>query len=177
MLDGYYDEASAVVNQILLMPTEIPAVKYALMSDLGRTSRRGLPREIGDTARRLIHDPDQLVSYHALRLLSALYDVRDWRTVLDRMESLVGGRGRSGRIFSVGRRGILAEHHPRYEPDVVAWIKSLGGDYGTDHMAIRATQSWVRRNLDTALEVGLINKREYRDLKGAVATPAVWPRS
>src|SRR5258708_2341424 len=33
MLDGYYDEASSLVNQVLLLPTEIPAVKSALLGD------------------------------------------------------------------------------------------------------------------------------------------------
>lgn len=166
MLDGYYDEASAIVNQILLMPTEIPAVKYALMNDLGRSSRRGLPREIGDTARRLIYDPDQLVSYHALRLLSALYDVRDWRTVLDRMESLVGEDDEAAQYFLSAGVEYL-QSIIQYEPDVVAWLKTLIETYPVEHMAIRAIQGWVRRNLDSALEIGLINKRDYREIKGA----------
>ena len=34
-------------------------------------------------------------------------------------------------------------------------------------MAIRALENFVRRNLDVALEVGLINKRIYQELKGA----------
>src|SRR5215212_5841231 len=116
MMDGYYDEASSLVNQILLVPTEIPAVKYALLSDLGRSSRRGLPREIGDTARRLIHDVDPLVSYHALRLLSTLYDVRDWRTVLDRMISLVGEEDEASEYFLSAGVEYLQLVIP-YEPD------------------------------------------------------------
>jgi hypothetical protein len=166
MLDGYYDEASSVVNQVLLIPTEIPDVKYALLFDLGRTSRRGLPREIADTARRLIHDVDQLVTYHALRLLAALYDVRDWRAVLDRMISLVGEEDEASEYFlsaGVEYLQIIIQH----EPGVVDWIKSLGETYGPEHMAIKALQTWVLRNADLALEVGLINKREHRELTGA----------
>ncbi|MCC7446596.1 MAG: hypothetical protein IT324_04230 [Anaerolineae bacterium] len=166
MLDGYYDEASAVVNQTLLIPTEIPEVKYALLRDLGRSSRRGLPREIGDTARRLIHDVDQVVSYHALRLLSTLYDVRDWKAVLDRMISLVGEEDEAAEYFlsaGVDYLQIIIQ----YQPEVVEWVRSLLDTYGPEHMAVRSLQSFVRRNPDIALEVGLINKREYRELKGA----------
>jgi hypothetical protein len=50
---------------------------------------------------------------------------------------------------------------------VVEWVKSLVETYPPDHLAIRALNTWVRRNLDAALEVGLINKREYREIKGA----------
>jgi hypothetical protein len=166
MLDGYYDEASSVVNQVLLTPTEMPDVKYALLFDLGRTSRRGLPREIADTARRLIHDVDQLVSYHALRLLAALYDVRDWRAVLDRMNSLVGVEDEASEYFlsaGVEYLQIIIQH----EPSVVEWIKSLVESHGPEHMAVKALQAWVLRNADVALEVGLINKREHRELTGA----------
>jgi hypothetical protein len=166
MLDGYYDEASSLVNQVLLIPTEIPAVKYNLLSDLGRSSRRGLPAGIADSARKLIHDVDQIVSYHALRLLALLYDVRDWRTVLDRMVSLVGEDDEASQYFlsaGVEYLQILIPH----EPEVVDWVKSLVETYPPDHLAIRALNTWVRRNLDAALEVGLINKREYREIKGA----------
>lgn len=165
MLDGYYDEASALVNQILLVPTEIPAVKYALLRDLGRSSRRGLPREIGDTARRLIHDMDQGVSYHALRLLAQLYDVRDWRAVLDRMISLVGELEDSAEFFltaGVDYLQIIIAH----ESAVVDWIKSLVETHAPEHMAVQAVHAYVQRNPDIALQVGLINKREYRELTG-----------
>ncbi len=166
MMDGYYDEASALVNQILLTPTEIPQVKYELLRDLGRSSRHGLPREIADTARRLINDVDQVVSYHALRVLSALYDVRDWKLVLDRMVSLVGETDEPSEYFLSAGVEYLQPVIP-HEPGVVDWLKSLLETYGLEHMAIRALESFVRRNLDTALEVGLINKREYREMKGA----------
>ena len=166
MLDGYYDEASSLVNQVLLISTEIPVVKYNLLNDLGRSSRRGLPAGIADTARKLIHDVDQIVSYHALRLLAGLYDVRDWRTVLDRMITLVGEDDEASQYFlsaGVDYLQILIQ----YEPDVVEWIRSMVETYPAEHMAIRALNTWVRRNLDAALEVGLINKREYREIKGA----------
>jgi hypothetical protein len=166
MMDGYYDEASALVNQILLIPTEIPEVKYALLRDLGRSSRRGLPREIADTARRLINDVDQVVSYHALRVLAALYDVRDWKSVLDRMVSLVGETDEPSQYFltaGVEYLQIIIQH----EPSVVEWLKSLLETYPPDHIAISALENYVRRNLDVALEVGLINKRDYREMKGA----------
>jgi hypothetical protein len=166
MMDGYYDEASALLNQILLIPTEIPQVKYELLRDLGRSSRRGLPREIADTARRLINDVDQVVSYHALRVLAALYDVRDWKLVLDRMVSLVGETDEASQYFlsaGVDYLQIIIQH----EPSVVEWLKSLLETYPPDHMAIQALETFVRRNLDVALEVGLINKRVYQELKGA----------
>src|SRR3954471_12483067 len=35
MLDGYFDEASSVINQILLLPTEISEVKSALLGNMG----------------------------------------------------------------------------------------------------------------------------------------------
>jgi hypothetical protein len=165
MMDDYYDEASSVVNQILLLPTEIPQVKYALLRDAGRSSRRGLPRGIADTARRLIHDVDQVVSYHALRVLSALYDVRDWKAVLDRMVSLVGETDDASEYFlsaGVEYLQMVVQH----EPAVVDWLKSLLDTYGPEHMAIGALESFVRRNLDVALEVGLINKRVYQEMKG-----------
>lgn len=163
MLDGYYDEASALINQILLIPTEIPEVKYALLRDAGRSSRRGLPREISDSARRLIHDLDQGVSYHALRLLSYLHDVRDWRTVLDRMITLVGEDDEASEYFlaaGIEYMEIIIPH----EPAVVDWIKMLIETYPPQHMAVQAVQRYVRANPDTALQVGLINKREYREL-------------
>lgn len=163
MLDGYYDEASALINQILLIPTEIPEVKYALLRDAGRSSRRGLPREISDSARRLIHDLDQGVSYHALRLLSYLHDVRDWRTVLDRMITLVGEDDEASEYFlaaGIEYMEIIIPH----EPAVVDWIKMLIETYPPQHMAVQAVQRYVRANPDIALQVGLINKREYREL-------------
>ena len=166
MMDGYYDEASALVNQILLVPTEIPAVKYALLRDLGRSSRRGLPREISDTARRLINDVDQVVSYHALRLLSYLYDIRDWRTVLDRMVSLVGEEDEAAAYFlsaGVDYLQIIVQH----EPEVVEWLKSLIESYPPDHMAVKAVEQFVRRSPDIALQVGLIGRREHKELTGA----------
>jgi len=165
MIDGYYDEASALVNQILLIPTEIPEVKYALLRDAGRSARRGLPREIADTARRLIHDLDQGVSYHALRLLSYLHDVRDWRAVLDRMITLVGEIDESAQFFLAAGVEYLELMIP-HEPAVVEWIKSLIETYGVDHMSVQAIQSYIQRNPDIALQVGLITKRDYRELTG-----------
>ncbi|HVO43314.1 MAG TPA: hypothetical protein VMT34_11855 [Aggregatilineales bacterium] len=165
MLDGYYDEASSMVNQILLMPTESSGVKYALMLDLGRSSRRGLPREISDTARRLINDVDQVVSYHALRLLAALYDVRDWRMVLDRMISLVGEDDEPSQYFlsaGVEYMQIIIQH----EPAVVDWLKSLLETYPSEHMAIQTLYGWARKNPDVALQVGLISRQDYRSIKG-----------
>jgi hypothetical protein len=165
MLDGYYDEASSIVNQTLLTPAEIPAVKYALLMDLGRSSRRGMPREISDTARRLINDVDQVVSYHALRLLAAIYDVRDWRVVLDRMISLVGEDDEPSQYFlsaGVEYMQIIIQH----EQAVVDWLKSLLETYPPEHMAIQALSGWVRRNPDIALQVGIITKREHKDITG-----------
>jgi hypothetical protein len=165
MLDGYYDEASSLVNQILLIPTEVSEVKSALLNDMGRTSRRGLPREIGDVARRLINDVDQVISYHALRLLTTLYDVRDWKTVLDRMVTLVGEDDEPSEYFlSAGveyLQSIL-----QYEPSVVEWIKTLIETYPANHRAMKSVQSFVRRNPDVALEVGLIDRRVYKELTG-----------
>jgi hypothetical protein len=165
MLDGYFDEASALVNQILLVPTEIPEVKYALLRDAGRTSRRGLPREIADTARRLIHDMDQGVSYHALRLLSYLHDVRDWRAMLDRMITLVGEEDEAAAYFLWAGVEYLEVIIP-YEPAVVEWIRSILESYPVNHMAVEAVHSYVQRNPDTALQVGLISRREYREMTG-----------
>lgn len=165
MIDGYYDEASALVNQILLVPTEIAAVKYALLRDAGRSARRGLPREIADTARRLIHDLDQGVSYHALRLLSYLHDVRDWRAVLDRMISLVGEEDEAAEYFLAAGIEYLDLMIP-HEPAVVEWIRSLIETYPPTHMAVQAVQAWITANPDLALQVNLINRREYRDLTG-----------
>jgi hypothetical protein len=165
MIDGYYDEASAVVNQLLLTPTEIPEVKYALLRDVGRPNRRGLPREIGDTARRLIHDIDQVVSYHALRLLTALNDLRDWKAVLDRMMSLVGEDDEASQYFlsaGVEYLWIIIQH----EPGVVEWIKSLLETYPQEHMAITSVHNFVLTDPDTALAVGLINKKEHQQIKG-----------
>lgn len=165
MLDGYFDEASALVNQILLVPTEIPEVKYALLRDAGRTSRRGLPREIADTARRLIHDLDQGVSYHALRLLSYLHDVRDWRAVLDRMITLVGEEDEAAAYFLWAGVEYLEVIIP-HEPAVVEWIRSIVESYPAAHMAVQAVQDYVQRNPDTALQAGLISRRDYRELTG-----------
>lgn len=165
MIDGYYDEASALVNQILLLPTEIAEVKYALLRDAGRSARRGLPREIADTARRLIHDLDQGVSYHALRLLSYLHDVRDWRAVLDRMITLVGEEDEASEFFLAAGIEYLEVMIP-HEPAVVEWIKTLIEGYPAQHMALQAVQTYVQRNPDIALQVGLISKRDYRELTG-----------
>lgn len=165
MLDGYYDEASSLINQILLTPTEISPVKYALLGDLGRSSRRGLPREISDTARRLINDLDQGVSYHALRLLSYLHDVRDWRTVLDRMITLVGETDEASQFFLAAGIEYVSEIVV-HEPAVVEWIRSLQETYPPDHMAIQGVNRFIRENPDAALQVGLINRREHRDLTG-----------
>jgi hypothetical protein len=165
MIDGYFDEASALVNQILLVPTEIPEVKYALLRDAGRTSRRGFPREIADTARRLIHDPDAGVSYHALRLLSYLHDVRDWRAVLDRMITLVGDDDEISEYFLAAGVEYLEVMIP-LEPAVIEWIKTLPETYPPTHRALLAVQYFVRNNPDVALQVGLINRREYREITG-----------
>jgi hypothetical protein len=165
MIDGYFDEASALVNQILLLPTELPEVKYALLRDAGRTSRRGLPREIADTARRLIHDPDAGVSYHALRLLSYLHDVRDWRAVLDRMITLVGDQDEVSEYFLAAGVEYLEVMIP-IEPAVVEWLKTLVETYPPTHRAIEALQYYVRNNPEAALQAGLINRREYRELTG-----------
>src|SRR5258708_6530932 len=144
MLDGYYDEASSLVNQILLLPTEVPAVKSALLNDMGKSSRRGLPREIGDVARRLISDVDEVVSYHALRLLTTLYDVRDWKTVLDRMITLVGEEDEPSEYFlSAGVEYLQIV--VQYEPSVVEWLKSLIETYPATHRAIKAMQTFSRR--------------------------------
>ena len=166
MLDGYYDEASSLVNQILLLPTEVPAVKSALLNDMGKSSRRGLPREIGDVARRLISDVDEVVSYHALRLLTTLYDVRDWKTVLDRMITLVGEEDEPSEYFlsaGVEYLQIIVQ----YEPTVVEWLKSLIEVYPPSHRAMKALQAFVRRNPDMALETGLIDRRVYKELTGS----------
>lgn len=165
MLDGYYDEASALINQILLMPTEIPPVKYALLRDLGRSSRRGLPREVSDTARRLIHDLDQGVSYHALRLLSYLTDLRDWKVVLDRMMSLVGEEDEVSQYFLAAGVDYLAPV-VQHESAVVDWLKSLVESYPPEHMVIQAMAAFVHREPDIALNVGLIGRREYKEIKG-----------
>jgi hypothetical protein len=165
MLDGYYDEASALINQILLMPTEIPPVKYALLRDLGRTSRRGLPREVSDTARRLIHDLDQGVSYHALRLLSYLTDLRDWKVVLDRMISMVGEEDEVSQYFLAAGVDYLAPVI-QYESAVVDWLKSLVESYPPEHMVIQSMAAFVHREPDIALSVGLIGRREYKEIKG-----------
>jgi hypothetical protein len=161
MLDGYYDEASALVNQILLMPTEIAEVKYAILRDLGRSSRRGLPREISDTARRLIHDLDQGVSYHALRLLSYQHDLRDWKAVLDRMISLVGEDDEASQYFLAAGVDYLSEI-VLYEPSVVEWMKSLPEAYPPAHMAVVALQAFATRAPDIALQTGLINRRDHQ---------------
>jgi hypothetical protein len=166
MLDGYYDEASSLVNQILILPTEIPAVKSALLSDMGRSSRRGLPRDVGDVARRLINDIDQVISYHALRLLTTLYDVRDWRTVLDRMISLVGEDDEPSEYFLSAGVEYL-QSIVQYEPTIVEWLKSLIESYPANHRAIKSLQTFVRRNPDVALEVGLIDRRTHKELTGA----------
>src|SRR5258708_11641210 len=167
MLDGYYDEASSVVNQVLLLPTETPAVKSALLGDLGRSSRRGLPQGIGDVARRLINDVDDGVSYHALRLLTTLYDVRDWRSVLDKMLTLLGDDDEpSEYILSAWLEYLQVV--VQYESSVVDWFKDLIAATSPQHpRAIKALQNFVRRNADVALEVGLIDKRAHQQLTGA----------
>ncbi|HRE48183.1 MAG TPA: hypothetical protein PLD47_10700 [Aggregatilineales bacterium] len=165
MLDGYYDEASALVNQILLMPTEIPEVKYALLRDAGRSSRRGLPREVADTARRLIHDLDQGVSYHALRLLSYLHDSRDWKAVLDRMLTLMGDTDDAAEYFLAAGVDYLGEIII-HEPSVVEWIKGLEETYPPNHMANQAVQRYIKANPDAALQANLITRRDYKDLTG-----------
>lgn len=165
MIDGYFDEASAIVNQILLTPTEIAEVKYALLRDAGRTSRRGLPREIADTARRLIHEVDLGVSYHALRLLSYLHDLRDWKTILDRMISLVGETDEISEFFLSAGFEYLSVMIP-LEPSIVEWIKSLAEVYPVSHKAMQTAQDYVRNNPDAALGAGLINKQEYKLLTG-----------
>jgi hypothetical protein len=165
MVDGYYDEASSLINQILLIPTEISEVKYALLRDAGRSSRRGLPREISDSARRLIHDVDQGVSYHALRLLSYLHDVRDWRTVLDRMITLVGDEDEAAEFFLAAGVEYLELLIP-HETAVTDWIKSLFETYPPTHMAVGAAQNYIRTNPDIALQVNLITKRDYKEITG-----------
>ncbi|GAB4555123.1 MAG: hypothetical protein OHK0023_25960 [Anaerolineae bacterium] len=165
MIDGYFDEASALVNQILLLPTEIAEVKYAILRDAGRTSRRGLPREIADTARRLIHDPDPGVSYHALRLLSYLHDVRDWRAVLDRMLTLVGDVDEVSEFFLTAGVEYLDVMIP-IESAVVDWIRTLTETYPPEHRAVRAVEVYVRANPDAALQAGLITRRQYHELTG-----------
>jgi hypothetical protein len=165
MIDGYFDEASALVNQILLLPTEIPEVKYALLRDAGRTSRRGLPREIADTARRLIHDLDPGVSYHALRLLSYLHDVRDWQAVLNRMISLVGEEDEISEFFLAAGFDYLEVLIP-IESTVVDWVKTLPETYPPTHRAVARVAEYVRANPDIALQAGLINRREYREITG-----------
>lgn len=165
MIDGYFDEASSLINQVLLIPTEIPEVKYALLRDAGRTSRRGFPREIADTARRLIHDVDLGVSYHALRLLSYLHDMRDWKTILDRMVSLIGEDDEISGFFLTAGFEYLSVMIP-LEPAVVDWIKMLVETYPTTHKAIQTAQEYVRQNPDIALQAGLINKQEYKALTG-----------
>ncbi|HLY25264.1 MAG TPA: hypothetical protein VKQ72_02925 [Aggregatilineales bacterium] len=167
MLDGYYDEASSLVNQVLLLPTEIPAVKSALLGDMGRSSRRGLPREIGDVARRLINDIEPVISYHALRLLTTLYDVRDWKSVLDRMVSMMGEEDEQSEYFLAAGVEYL-QNIAQYEPPVVEWMKSLIETYGRNpnHLAMKALNTFVRRNADVALDSGLIDKRAYKELTG-----------
>ncbi len=165
MLDGYYDEASSLVNTVLVMPTEIPEVKSALLNDMGKTSRRGMPRDVGDVARRLINDVDQVVSYHALRLLTTLYDVRDWKPVLDRMISMVGEEDEPSEYFLSAGVEYL-QSIVQYEPSVVEWLKSLTETYPASHMAMKSLQVFVRRNADIALEVGLIDKRIHKELTG-----------
>lgn len=165
MIDGYYDEASALINQILLIPTEIPPVKYALLRDLGRSSRRGLPRQVSEAARQLIHDLDQGVSYHALRLLSYLTDLRDWKNVLDRMITLVGEEDEASQYFLAAGVEYL-QPVIQHEQAVVDWLKSLIETYPPEHMAIQAIATYVQREPDIALNVGLIGRREYKDIKG-----------
>ncbi|MBX3063937.1 MAG: hypothetical protein KF726_13225 [Anaerolineae bacterium] len=165
MLDGYYDEASALINTTLLIPTEIPPVKYALLRDLGRTPKRRLPREIADTARRLIHDPDEGVSYNALRVLSYLTDVRDWKTVLDRMLSLVGEESDVAQYFLAAGVEYLSPI-AEFEPQIVEWMKSLVETYPPDHMSVQAVGVFVHREPDVALSGGLIGRKEYREIKG-----------
>ncbi len=163
MLDGWYDEASSLVNQVLVLPTEIPAVKAALLNDMGKSSRRGLPRDVGDIARRLIHDVDQVVSYHALRLLTTLYDVRDWKAVLDRMVTLVGEHDEPSEYFLSAGVEYL-QSIVQYEPSIVEWFKSLIETYPENHRAMKSLQSFVRRNPDAALEIGLIDRRIHKEL-------------
>src|SRR5260221_10061578 len=165
MLDGYYDEASSLVNTVLVMPTEIPEVKSALLNDMGKTSRRGMPRDVGDVARRLINDVDQVVSYHALRLLTTLYDVRDWKPVLDRMISMVGEEDEPSEYFLSAGVEYL-QSIVQYEPTVVEWLKSLTETYPASHLSMKSLQAFVRRNPDVALEVGLIDKRIHKELTG-----------
>jgi hypothetical protein len=51
-----------------------------------------------------------------------------------------------------------------HESAVVEWIRSLLDTYPDAHMAVQAVHNFVRRSPDIALQVGLINKREYREL-------------
>ncbi len=167
MLDGYYDEASSLVNLVLLLPTEIPDVKSALLSDMGRSSRRGLPREIGEVARRLVNDIEPIISYHALRLLTTLYDVRDWKSVLDRMITMTGEEDDQAEYFLAAGVEYL-QNVAQYEPTIVDWLKSLIETYGRNpnHRAMKALNAFVRRNPDAALDSGLIDKRAYKELTG-----------
>jgi hypothetical protein len=165
MLDGYYEEASIIVNQTLNMPNELPEVKYALLRDAGRSSRRGLPREISDTARRLIHDPDEGVSYHALRLLSYLHDARDWQSVLERMDSYFGDDSEASQYFLTACFEYLQELII-HEPTVVEWVKKLLETYPPSHMATQAVQEFIQQRPDAALQAGFINRRDYQKITG-----------
>ncbi len=120
MLDGYYDEASSLVNQILIQPTEIPAVKSALLSDM----------------------------------------------VMDRMISLVGEDDEPSEYFLSAGVEYL-QSIVQYEPTIVEWLKSLIESYPANHRAIKSLQTFVRRNPDVALEVGLIDRRTHKELTGA----------
>src|SRR5260221_14310135 len=127
MLDGYYDEASSLVNTVLVMPTEIPEVKSALLNDMGKTSRRGMPRDVGDVARRLINDFDQVVSYHALRLLTTLYDVRDLKPMLDRMISMVGEEDEPSEYF-LSAGGEYSQNDRTISAHPAGWGQNLNGN-------------------------------------------------
>lgn len=165
MMDDYYNEASALILYILQLPTEVPSVKYSLLQDLGRSSRRGMPGGVSDVARRLIFDLDQGVSYHALRLLIYLTDIRDWKTVLERMNSLVGEEDEASQYFLSAGVDYLAPIL-QYEPSVAEWMKLLIETYPATHMAVAALDKVVRRDPDTAFHVGLIDGRMLKDLKG-----------
>jgi hypothetical protein len=105
------------------------------------------------------------VSYHALRLLTALFDVRDWKSVLDRMNSLLGEDDEASEYFlsaGVEYLQLVAQH----EPSIVEWLKALIGTYPVSHKAMKSLQSFVRRNPDVALEIGLIDKRAHKELTG-----------
>ena len=52
----------------------------------------------------------------------------------------------------------------QYEPSVVEWLKSLIETYPASHRAMKALQTFVRRNPDIALETTLIDKRVYKEL-------------